>query len=342
MKRSIVCYCLVLFMSIFTSTAAANPPYASILAYTQNAGSTPVMNTLAVLNVINMTPWEIYMGDPVSPNNTDIMKGFSGAAVTQPTTSTPMPVNSFWLKGVSGASDSSGGHGTAAGATGFAFHSVQIGLNNPNNSWVQTSEKNNPNYNPHSVDLTDKAENTTQNPYQNYAAYTGYFSIPIVVNSTSGRVNAKTAALNFMVTGSGGFAHPTSSSGLTWYFDPAYALSYGDGTNNYGWSTKSTDVNDQLGKPPYKGTQNVAQFLTIQAADANSSWAPLPVAAGTIAAPTYLNTAALIYPNFSNVSGVTAVNGVVYDLVVILQAGDYADYSLIFLATPHGTAPGGK
>lgn len=73
-----------------------------------------------------------------------------------------------------------------------------------------------------------------------------------------------------------------------------------------------------------------------------SGWAPLTVATGTIVQPTYINNGALIYPNFSSVSGVTAVDGVVYDSVVMLQAGDYADYSLVFLATPHGTAPGGR
>ncbi|MDR3590858.1 MAG: hypothetical protein P4N41_14495 [Negativicutes bacterium] len=339
MKRSIVCYCLVLLVLTFSSVAAANPPYASILAYTQNSGSTPVMNSLAVLNVINMTPWEIYVGNP---NGKDILHGFSGAQVTQATNATPMPVNSFWLKGITGANDSSGGHAVAAGASGFAFHSVQIGLNDPNNSWVQTTAKNNPNYNPQSVDLTNKQSGTTQKHYGCYAYETAYISMPIVINSTSGQVNAKTAALNFMVTGSGGFAKPAGMSVGTWMFSPAGALSYGDGVNNYGWSTGSTNVANTFGTPPYNGTKNVAQFLTIQATGDNSAWAPLPVSAGTLAQPTYLNTAGMIYANFSTVSGVTAVNGINYDLVVILQAGDYADYSLIFLATPQGTAPGGK
>lgn len=339
MKRRIVCYCLVLLILTFSGIAAANPPYASILAYTQNAGSTPVMNSLAVLNIINMTPWEIYVG---SPNGKDILHGFSGAQVTQATTATPMPVNSFWLKGITGANDSSGGQAIASGASGFAFHSVQIGLNNPNNSWVQTTQKNNANYNPQSVDLTNKQSGTSQKYYGSYAAETAYFSIPIVINSTSGQVNAKTAALNFMVTGSGGFAKPAAMSMGTYQYSPAGALSYGDGVNNYGWSTSSTNIGNKTGNPPLQGTINVAQFLTIQATAVNSGWAPLLIGAGTVAQPTYINTGALIYPNFSSVSGVTAVNGVVYDLVVMLQAGDYADYSLIFLATPHGTAPGGK
>jgi len=86
-------------------------------------------------------------------------------------------------------------------------------------------------------------------------------------------------------------------------------------------------------------TKNVSQFLTIQAQGQNANnWQPVPTAngvyTGTVQHPTYLNSAALAYPNFSTVANVTAVPGVEYDLVVMLQSGDYADCSLIFLAVP--------
>lgn len=50
----------------------------------------------------NMTPWEFYIGNPAASNNTDILKDFSGAMIGQETTATPMPVNSFWIKGITG------------------------------------------------------------------------------------------------------------------------------------------------------------------------------------------------------------------------------------------------
>ena len=335
MLKRTVASCLTACVFAFSSLASANAPYASIMAYTQLQHREPLMNMLAVLNIINLTPWEIYIGDPAKKN--DIMKGFSGPQIPN----TPTSVNSFWLKGITGANDSSGGGGQPSGNSGFAFHSVQIGLNNPNNSWVQSSAKNNKNYNSNSIDLTSKATGA-ESPYDSYAAYTAYFAVPIVVNSTNGQPNSQTATLNFMVTGSEGFAVPTSMSVGKYSFKGAPALSFGDGSNNYGWSTGDTDIGDITGKPPYDSTVNVTQLLTIQAGSAQSGWAPTSITAGSVATPAYLNTAALIYPNFSGVSGVSVMQGVGYDLVAILQSGDYANCSLIFLAVPHGAIAAGK
>ena len=337
LKRNIVCFCLMVCVAAFSGAASANPPYASILAYTQGQNMQPTMNMLAVLNVINLTPWEIYIGDPT--NNNDIMKGFSGSQIPN----TPTAVNSFWLKGITGANDSSGGGKQATGSSGFAFHSVQIGLSNPNNSWVQSSANNNKNYNSKSIDLTGKASNTTQKPYQNYAAHTAYFSLPIVVNSTNGQQNSKTAALNFMVTGSEGFATASAMSMGKYSYMAAYALSFGDGTNNYGWATNNTNIPSTMGAPPYNSTQKVTQLLTIQAAGSQSGWAPSSITAGgSLSHPVYLNTAALMVPNFSNLSGVGVVQGISYDLVALLQSGDYANCSLIFMAVPHGAITAGQ
>ena len=71
LKRNIVCFCLMVCVAAFSGLASANPPYASILAYTHGQNMQPTMNMLAVLNIINLTPWEIYIGDPT--NKTDIM-----------------------------------------------------------------------------------------------------------------------------------------------------------------------------------------------------------------------------------------------------------------------------
>lgn len=334
--RTVVCYCLMALVLAFGSQVSANAPYAGILAYTQGQNMQPTMNMLAVLNIINLTPWEIYIGDPT--NKTDIMKGFSGSQIPN----TPTAVNSFWLKGITGSSDSSGNGAQASGSSGFAFHSVQIGLSNPNNSWVQSNAKSNTNYNSNSIDLTSKANSSSQNPYQKYAAHTAYFSLPIVVNSTNGQQTAKTAALNFMVTGSEGFATASAMSMGKYSFMAAYALSFGDGTNNYGWSTNNTNIPAIVGKPPYSSTQKVTQLLTIQAAGSQSGWTPSSITTGSLNKPVYLNTAALMYPNFSSLSGVGAAPGINYDLVALLQSGDYANCSLIFLAVPHGVIAAGK
>ena len=125
-------------------------------------------------------------------------------------------------------------------------------------------------------------------------------------------------------------------------FMAAYALSFGDGTNNYGWATNNTNIGAIVGKPPYSSTQKVTQLLTIQAAGSQSGWAPSSITAGSLNKPTYLNTAALMVANFSNQSGVGVVQGISYDLVALLQSGDYANCSLIFMAVPHGAITAGK
>jgi hypothetical protein len=79
LTRKIICYCLMACLIGFSSLVSANAPYASVLAYTQGQNMQPTMNMLAVLNIINLTPWEIYIGDPT--NKTDIMKGFSGSQI---------------------------------------------------------------------------------------------------------------------------------------------------------------------------------------------------------------------------------------------------------------------
>jgi hypothetical protein len=97
------------------------------------------------------------------------------------------------------------------------------------------------------------------------------------------------------------------------------------------------NVPNSTSAPTSGSTINVAQFLTIQATQ-GASWTPTPLAAGGVKTPNYMNTAALRYPGFSTLSGLSPINGISYDLLVMLQTGDYAQCSLIFMAVPSGTA----
>ena len=133
------------------------------------------------------------------------------------------------------------------------------------------------------------------------------------------------------------------NEGFTYF--PATTFSYGDGTNNYGW--ESNDV--YAPKPSDSGpnpVQTAIQFLEIQAqASGNNNgsngvnWQPItaglqPVAMNSgVACPTYLTVSGLAYKNFSVIAG----DGMNLDLVVILQAGGYADMQLLFLAVPSGS-----
>ena len=351
-----------MFLMAFGGLASANTPYASILAYNQNAynvsvSKEPNMNIIGKLNIINLTPWEIFVGDPTSPSNTDMMQGFSGPILgkqPQPI----LPVQPFWMKGINGVSNSSeSGSPSTLRTGGFAFHSVQIGLSGANNAWIQAI---NCPANPaattsvplgcyNSFDLTTQASapQGEGNPYWSYyLAETGYLTVPIVFNSSTGIVPSgsnNTATLNFMVTSSNGFAQvanvsETGSDAIK--YAPAYALSSGDGANNYAWATEATYNGKAKDAPAQTQAHNISQFLTIQAAGSNANkWVPVPTARnGATATPSYLNTAALAYPGFSVISGVSAVSvagsPLEYDLVVMLQSGDFADLSLIFLATP--------
>ena len=362
LKKNFCCCFLLAFLMTFGGLASANPPYASILAVTDNAYNVgtkgPTMNLLNTLNIINLTPWEIYFGNPQTPNGYDILYGFGGPAPGLATGDTngkptyPIILTApFWLKGVNAVADSSNPSSTSNLDQGFAFHSIQIGLGNPNNEWIQatncttskSSSQSNNCFN--SFDLTTQAsapQPAGTNPeWSYYLAQTGYLSVPIVFNSSTGNVstaNDKTASLNFMVTSSNGFAQVESISEVgtdAVKYGPAFALGSGDGTNNYAWATKTFYDGKAKDAPAQTQAHSVSQFLTIQATGSTAGqWVSVPTAKGGPATPAYLNTAALAFPDFSSHSQITAVPGQNYDLVVMLQSGDYANLSLIFLATP--------
>ena len=139
---------------------------------------------------------------------------------------------------------------------------------------------------------------------QGFANNTGYISIPITINSTTGETTNNTAQINFMVTSSMGYytvfpeEHGTGSL-------PANALTYGNGSANYGFDTGAF-LPESL--PDY--SKNVTQFLTIQASQ-GTGWAPPssflgytcalanPSAGPPVGAPKFLNIAGLQYNNFS-------------------------------------------
>lgn len=325
LKKTVLRCCLLLLVTAFGSTAfaAANPPYASIVAFNYNGG-TPNINTLKTLDIINMTPWDISIGPAA---NTQILKGMSAS-----------PLVSSWMKGINTAAAT----GSTAVDPSFAYHSLQIPLANPNVVWQPLDKQIKPKQNvAHTEYMGDTYEGTA----------------PIIFNSNSFQQSSKTVALNFIVTSSGRFASTGSEfqDGVSSDTYPATTLSYGDGSNNYGWKSNDTNHNKN----------NATHFLTIQQlqVQGTTNWKPITKnIAGTVAqkgvggqtpgatveSPEILTVSGLAYPNFSSVAGLSALPNQSYDLVVILQAGGYVDMQLLFLAVPSsnnafltGTSAGG-
>lgn len=299
LKRTIVFFTLLLFLSAIGGTASAVAPYASVIAYNQSAAyksqgwPSPTANTLGTLDIINMTPWDISNGMN-QPPNTPLLKGAIDMA--QPNA---VGWAAGYLPGINGKNWSPSAKSNAA----FGYHSIHLNLSAFQYVWPLDNEISSP-------------KNTyVSNPVQ------------FVFNSQSG-TGSNTVALDFYATSSSGF----NSGG-----NPATALSFGDGTNNYGWQTAMTN-----------GT-NVTHFLTIQAPQEQSgvyAWKPITQKLANttsqagknngnatnvqVQAPNYITTSGLVYPNFSRIAG----DGGNFDLVVILQTGDYVDCALIFLAVP--------
>lgn len=297
LKRTIVFITLLLFLSAIGGIASAAAPYASVIAYNQSAAYHSQgwpSPTANTLGTLNI----------INMTPWDMSIGMNQPAGTQllkgmidsSVSLAPGP-----LPGINGKGWSPSAKSNAA----FAYHSIHLNLAALQNVWKLDNE-------------VSSLKNTyVSNPVQ------------LVFNSQSGTGN-KTVALDFFATSSSGF----NSGG-----NPATALSFGDGTNNYGWQTAMT-----------KGT-NVTHFLTIQASQGQggsgvNSWKPITqrlanttTRAGfnngkatnvQVQVPNYITTSGLAYPNFSSIAG----DGGNFDLVVILQTGDYVDCALIFLAVP--------
>jgi len=299
-RKSIICS-LLLFLTAFGSVAFAaaavttTPPYASIVAYNSNSKTpnSPNISTIGVLDIINMTPWDISVGPGLA--TTPMLPGMTTVQWTP-----------FWLAGFHTPNSAN----TTNFGGSFAYHSYQVALSNLNNAWV----------------LKNSAPNTAQPTY--------YDTIPIIFNSNSFAQAANTAALNFTATSSAGFAGAASPGAAPY---PATAISFGDGTNNYGWESNDTVAGS--------ASPNVTQFLTIEGLQGGKTWKPItnnlggvvgnPGVGGStpganVSSPTYLTVAGLVYPDFSSVAG----DNENLDLVVILQSGGHGDMQLLFLAVP--------
>ncbi|HWR31357.1 MAG TPA: hypothetical protein VN631_16140, partial [Negativicutes bacterium] len=291
--------------------AAAAAPYASIVAYNERLinGEKPNISTLGVLDIINMTPWNISIGPSL---DTPMLNGMTNSAWHGMWLAGINYNNQPWMPSPNGPPSTNGLGGS------YAFHSFQVGLSNLNNAWVL---------------------NKTATGYS-YPVY--YDTIPIVFNSKTFTQGNQTVALNFSPTS-------TEGLGVIYYqligtqnvemVYPANALSIGDGTNNYGWNSSDTTIST---------LKSTTHFLTIQGTGTTANdWKPITNGLGgmtaykgadgsakgaPVQAPTLLTVAGLVYPNFSNVAGDTRS----LDLVVILQAGGYGDMQLLFLAVPNG------
>jgi hypothetical protein len=312
-KRKLLLCSLLILLTAFSNLAfaASTPPYASIVAYNENQinGNNPNVSTLGVLDIINMTPWNISIGPS---KGTQIFAGMTTA-----------PWESMWLAGFNYNNQTwtpppAGQGPPSIGGLGgsFAFHSYQVALNNLNNVWQMSNKLN------------------------GYSGGLFYDTVPIVFGSTTFTQGSQPAVLNFSATSTEGFCM-TYFMGTMQDMFPATALSYGDGTYNYGWDTFSMVPGNIYGK-------NTTHFLTIQGAGTNAGvWQPIATklggvtpnkgtdgpAPGTIVqSPNLLNVAGLVFPNFSTVAG----DAQKLDLIVILQAGGYGDMQLLFLAVPNG------
>ena len=330
-KRNILLCFLLLILTAFSSiafaaeatasiTTATPPPYASIVAYNQNNinQSKPEASTLGVFDIINMTPWNISVGP-----------GPAGTAMLQGMTTSSQKFTSLWLAGFNNNKTAWNPNNPAPSISGFgggfAFHSFQIALSNLNNAWA----------------LKNKVSGAKSSNAQSYSETVFYETVPIVFNSSSFAQGNNTVALNFSATSTVGF-NGVFFQGMYEDMFPATTLSFGDGTNSYGWQSFEMVPASTVGK-------NTTHFLTLQALQGQgtgvNSWKPIVAKMGgqqsftgkdgsapgtTVLAPSYLNVSGLVYPNFSAVTG----DGQNLDLVVIVQAGGYADMQLLFLAVP--------
>lgn len=322
LKRTFLLCILLLLVTAFSSIAFAAAPYASILAYNQGTNRShllgenngPNFSTLGVMDVVNMTPWNISMGN--APLATPMFTGMTEANW-----------NSFWLAGFNKPSSNNTNFGGS-----YAYHSYQVALKNLNNAWVLANT------------IPGKANTGAQKNWSYAYVQPCYWeTVPIVFNSTSFTQGGNTVALDFSVTSSVGFDGQYISNKAQDIFFPATALSFGDGTNNYGWESGETMVQSGIGL----SMQNTTHFLTIQGLGSTANnWKPITKNLGGVTAkagtdgaapstpvqmPNLLNVAGMVYPNFSAVAG----DSQNFDLVVILQAGGFGDMQVLFLAVPH-------
>ncbi len=118
---------------------------------------------------------------------------------------------------------------------GFAFHSFQIALSNLNNAWS----------------LKNKVSESKNSNTPNYSETVYYETVPIIFNSSSFSQGNNTVALNFSATSTVGFnVMYMLPGGMTPMEDfyPGTTLSFGDGTNSYGWQSFEMVPGSTVGK----------------------------------------------------------------------------------------------
>ena len=199
---------------------------------------------------------------------------------------------------------------------------MKLPLNDPNNVWLTSGNI------------------FTQHPGdESYLNQASTLAVPIWFNTDeSGDQSGNTYGMNLVFT---------SSTGLGVYQNKPIQ---GDAYNNYPVVTQA-DVQGPVftinstsflppftphtGSPPNPTGLNVTEFIGLAAMAAGSAWVPANelFPAQDVMWPTYINMCAMVYPNFTQF--VADGSTTPMDLGVILQSGDGAEISLIFVAVPH-------
>ncbi len=300
-KRKILLCSLVLLLSVLSSVAFAAAPYASIIAFNEMApgegvsSSHPNVSPLGVLDIINMTPWDISIGPG---QNQPMLSGLT----------TGQSFNGFWLAGFRKPSSANNFGGS------FAFHSYQVALNNLNNGWKLKNEVSAGYSQPlwyDSIPIVFNSNTFAQSGNTAALKFIVTSSVGFDTPYNGGTANYPATALSFG-DGFNNYALETNDTMVyfsNWKNTTHFFTIQGLGLNAPGWKPIAANLG---GISSNKGVGGAAPGTQVKG-------------------PNYLNVSGLAYPNFSAVAG----DGQNLDLVVIIQAGGYCDMQLIFLAVPN-------
>ena len=286
--------------------------------------STPTMNVISTINIINMTPWNIFIGNSSDKNV------FS--TITNP------------------ADDNSGYVASTLWGINTPVSSV------PKYSGAFTSEKI-PIMQPYGGDKTlnisspwltsaFSADKISVPASATYTFNNCELTVPLTFNSTTSTSSGTSPQLNLVFTTSAGLLQ-SSSGNFTQMLNTPVVSSVINGVVNAYASPAFQQPVEEYGQldtnmyPTGLGYNNVV-FMALQAA-ANTQWqvlngiTPLTSAASTL--PGCLNVCGMVYPKFSTVAK-PGVAGTVMDLGVILMSGDGAEITVLFVAVPEAASGG--
>ncbi|MCX7971064.1 MAG: hypothetical protein N3A57_05835 [Negativicutes bacterium] len=294
------------------NTIAGN--YAYVPVYTQNSttgmtASQPVpMSWITNLNVINMTPWDIYL------SNTG-----SGTASFFPSLSS-MVISGLNNKNIT------------------PYHSVKIPMYNPNQIWSNQGQ-----YPPQLLNGTLAFYINSDGP--DISGNVGYLTLSLsssqqwfdnYKNTQAGSVSPLPVLSVGSVSGLGGnygwqsgsyIGNTTAGTAYTSQGLPYTVYSY----DNCPLLVAGLVARPYLfpGTSSYVGNSGNWQIFT----------GASPLSRGVVTSPSNLNSSGLIYPNFSAIAPVSLPGGATaqgsLDLIAMIQSGDGAELSVIFLAVPH-------